>query len=400
MGNSMCPPEKSLKGDNRKKIPSKRVSKVYSERKSKPFENDFFVVSKKNSCVKKSCLSNKKTPAQDNLIGSYTPKSSLNKLCIDFGSNDRFKESIKESSPNNYIFSSDFNNSFEGLHSDNFVENQVIKEFCQDNNWFFNPQSPDELITPIELKKILSKKLRFDFEPLTQYDPFKYTGESKDGYRHGYGQLRYNNVEIYSGLFLLDAIHTPVGKVSTIKDIEGAKFFEGNVFLGRKHGLGCIFHRNGEPYCKAMFIDDIIVDKKGQIFSEQTGKLVFQGEMVDGLKNGMGVDYFDFSEDQQKILQSQSHNRILTSAKFIDYKGEFKDDLRSGSGLEYKIDKAGNSYMVCNSFWSFDNKILDTCQYDNSGKLARRAMANNSYLFCVDYSKKGEIKYLTYKNQN
>lgn len=341
-------------------------------------------------------MSKKNSTPQENHIqsSSYTPKADLNKQYLDFTSNDRFRESVKNSESKKFMNSIDEFDLCESI-----VENPAVEELCSRNDWFIDPANPDQLKSPIELKKFLVKQLGYDFSPLTQYDPFTYDGETKDGYRHGYGQLKYKNVEIYNGLFLQDAVHTPAGKTSMIKDIEGAQFFEGKTFFGRKQGAGCIFHRNGKPYCKANFIDDIIVDKKAKIYSEETGNLIFTGEMVDGLKNGIGIEYFDFSENQMAILKGQSKNKQLLNTQFIDYKGEFKEDLRSGRGTEYKVDHSGNSYVVCNSLWSFGNKILDNCQYDNSGKLARR-VTNNNYLFCVDYSKKTTIKYISYKDQS
>ena len=92
--------------------------------------------------------------------------------------------------------------------------------------------------------------------------------------------------------------------------------FEGNMVNGVRHGLGIVYHSNGKIIYAGNFTNDNIHGNSIQIFFNN-GKLKFEGNMIDGLKDGFGRSW----DESENLL----------------YEGTYLLDLRHGSGvIEYQ----------------------------------------------------------------
>ena len=110
-----------------------------------------------------------------------------------------------------------------------------------------------------------------------------YSGAIKNGRRSGKGYAKQIDYE-YLGMWEMDKFHGE----GTYKDLQSGETYEGHFIMGEKCGFGRI-------------IKDL--------------KLIFEGEFYQNQKNGYGIEY-----------------------DYIDpfaYRGQFKDNLRNGSGCVY-----------------------------------------------------------------
>ena len=178
----------------------------------------------------------------------------------------------------------------------------------------------------------------------SEFSGQKYTGEFKDGNKHGQGTLTLATGEKYVGEFKNDNLHGQ-GKFTLLNGGYFKGYFENDNFIngyaditnddgssyvgefkdGNKHGQGKFTFLNGE-YFKGYFENDNFINGFVDITIDDGTNYV--GEFKDGNKHGQGT---------------------LTLATGEKYVGEFKDGNKHGQG---KITFANG--CVQEGFWKND----------------------------------------------
>jgi len=218
-----------------------------------------------------------------------------------------------------------------------------------------------KLFEPKNLIITLDKDFGSKWRPTMLHKKFSYDGQIVNGYRHGKGTLfykrrinkmvydinadeinenrdsdvdngQYLKVPIYSGQFLLGAIHC---KNAKINNASGGTYYEGSVFFGQKEGLGVIYYTNGIVMYKGGFVTDLPDDDNGRIFCRKNGNMVYRGGVRQGKRNGQGVEYFEAVK-----------GRAL-------FKGEFLEDFRHGRGVLYEEDGSVKAVGV----WDYGRRV-------------------------------------------
>ena len=228
---------------------------------------------------------------------------------------------------------------------------------------------------PKKLIKILEKEFSGSksFHPHCLMKNFTYLGDIVDGYRHGYGILFFNKkitnfddaffedepcfcehktpkndniykILLYEGEFLLDAIHS---KDAKIFNINGVIYYIGNIFFGRKEGFGTLFYSNATVKYKGKFSKDMPNDDEGKIFSYKNSLLLYKGGIVDGKRQGHGIEYHLYFTNR------------------VTFKGNFYQNYRHGRGIEYN----DNGDIKSIGLWEYGRKadknvaeISDSCK--------------------------------------
>jgi hypothetical protein len=218
-----------------------------------------------------------------------------------------------------------------------------------------------KLFEPKNLILALDKDFGSKWRPTILHKKFFYDGQIVNGYRHGKGTLFYkrkinkmvydmntneNNsrkesdpessqylkVPIYSGQFLLGAIHS---KFAKINNSSGGTYYEGMVMFGQKEGQGVLYYTNGIVMYKGAFSNDQPEDQNGRVFCRKNGNLVYRGGVRSAKRNGQGMEYFEAVK-----------GRVL-------FKGEFLEDFRHGRGVLYEEDGSVKAVGV----WDYGRRI-------------------------------------------
>ena len=157
----------------------------------------------------------------------------------------------------------------------------------------------------------------------------EYEGEFKDGKWNGKGRKYCKGKLDYEGEYIND-IRNGKGKEY---DYNGALRFEG-IYLDGKRWTGKGYNEKGiEEY--------ELKDGKGvcKDYTFFTGKLIFEGEYINGKRNGKGKEYNDNGEliFEGEYLNGKKSNGIGKEYEFghLIYFGEFVNGQRNGKGKEY-----------------------------------------------------------------
>jgi hypothetical protein len=242
-----------------------------------------------------------------------------------------------------------------------------------------------KLIEPKNLILALDNDFGSKWRPTILHKKFFYDGQIVNGYRHGKGTLFYkrkikklvydmntNNkdsckesdpestqclkVPIYSGQFLLGAIHN---KNAKINNASGGTYYEGMVMFGQKEGQGVLYYTNGIVMYKGAFSNDLPEDQNGRVFCRKNGNLVYRGGVRAAKRNGQGIEYFEAVK-----------GRVM-------FKGEFLEDFRHGRGVLYEEDGSVKAVGV----WDYGRRIetrdftehvnLDDTLFNNAAHVGR-----------------------------
>ena len=136
------------------------------------------------------------------------------------------------------------------------------------------------------------------------------------------------NYKFYSGRYI---IYGQNGKGKEYNGLDNRLIFEGEYLNGKRNGKGKEYYNNGQSSFEGEYRDDRqlegkIYDKTGNIIYEiknidgkgkeyQYGNLIFEGEYLDGKRNGKGKEY-DWNGD-------------------LIFDGEYLNGERNGKGKEY-----------------------------------------------------------------
>ncbi|MED4604027.1 stalk domain-containing protein [Paenibacillus validus] len=189
------------------------------------------------------------------------------------------------------------------------------------------------------------------------YTRLSYEGETKDGLRHGFGQLFVDGVLWYEGEFDTNQMNG-YGKLYT----DGRLQYEGGFVKNKPHGQATFYYpdgssyigefRNGHQTGQGSFYDartviryrgewvNGLMEGHGEIFNAK-GTMIYSGEVRQNRRHGYGVSY---DEANKKSYDGQWNNnlrsgtgRSYTPDGKLAYVGQWSEDRKHGSGYAYRI---------------------------------------------------------------
>ena len=191
----------------------------------------------------------------------------------------------------------------------------------------------------------------------------KFEGNYIDGKRNGYGKEYDDNYLIFEGIYFNDKkwegkgynilknfVYQLKGGRGSIKEYnKGELKFEGDYVNGERNGMGKEYNDKGE--------------------------LIFEGEYLNGLKNGKGKEYHDNGE--LKFEGHYLYNHKLKGREYnnelLEYEGEYFNELRSGKGKEYYNNNLIlEGEMWCDMIWNGKLK-----EYNKEGKFLYKSEYKN-----------------------
>ena len=195
-----------------------------------------------------------------------------------------------------------------------------------------------------------------------------FEGEYKNDERNGPGKEYFNGKLIFDGQYLNDKIWN--GKGFT---------FDGKVDFIIKNGKGHIKEYNENR--KLIFEGEIINglrEGKGKEYFE-TGKIYYEGDWKKGQKNGKGIMYNDFGwKSYEGDFLDDEKNGIGKEYDIQDYtfykEGEFKNDKKNGLIKEYS-----NGILRSEDEYVDDKKCGKSKEYNDSGQLIFEGEYFNDY---------------------
>ena len=160
-------------------------------------------------------------------------------------------------------------------------------------------------------------------------DKLIFEGEYIDGKRFGYGK-EYNNDNklIFEGKYF-NGKRNGKGKEYFY---HGEIKFEGIYFFGKKY--------NGKGYTKGNELLYELKDEKGYVYELNFfGNLIFEGEYLNGEKNGIGKEYY--KESKTKFEGMYKNDRRWNGIGY-NMKNEIIYELKEGKGYVYEYNYFGN----------------------------------------------------------
>ena len=175
-----------------------------------------------------------------------------------------------------------------------------------------------------------------------------YEGEFLNGKKHGKG-IRYSGKdkiqfegEYFNGKEWIGTRHNYNGKIINIEIGKeygplGDLIFDGKYINGKRNGKGKEYHRNGKIIFEGEYKNDLrwngkgyddkgkvvyeLIDGNGKVkeYGGDFGRLIFEGEYLNGKKHGNGKEYYDFDG--------------------LKYEGEYLNGERNGKGKEYNEER-------------------------------------------------------------
>lgn len=148
--------------------------------------------------------------------------------------------------------------------------------------------------------------------------------------------LYHDNEEIYfTGNFENDKPNTDYGK---IWDESGELWYEGGIVNGQKDGKGIEYHENGEILFEGEFSEGF---PNGKVtMYHDNGMKKFTGYMEDGVKEGDGMEfdvdgYLIYRGTYKNDAYDGTNCAILYSNGRVQFIGNFVDNKKSGKVKEY-----------------------------------------------------------------
>jgi len=113
--------------------------------------------------------------------------------------------------------------------------------------------------------------------------------------------------------------------------------FEGNIIKGEKNGKGKEFDEDGHIIFEGEYKDDIKWNGIRKDYSD--GKLIFEAEIKD-----RKIIYSKFYEKNNNILEykngtgyTRKYCLLINNSEYLEFEGEFIDGVKNGKGKEYNI---------------------------------------------------------------
>ncbi|WP_217960009.1 DMT family transporter [Acutalibacter muris] len=156
----------------------------------------------------------------------------------------------------------------------------------------------------------------------------EYDGEWKNSVYDGTGTLFFEDGETirYTGGFLDGNYHG-----SGTEYYENQKIaYDGEYQNGAWHGTGDWYYDTGMLYYHGDFSDGTI-NGEGDFYSPTTGKIVYHGEVVNRMREGSGIEYWEDSDQVVKYSGQWHEDKYSGEGKLFDedgnlvYSGMFED---------------------------------------------------------------------------
>ena len=203
-------------------------------------------------------------------------------------------------------------------------------------------------------------------------DKLIFEGEYINGKRNGKGKEYYNNGQIlFEGEYLYDyrfkGMEYSNDKLSDSKETffdELRDFFthggRGNIkgYLQYEGEYLCNKKWSGKGY-KYETLKYELNNGKGTIqeFSNE-GKLIFEGEYLNGKRNGKGKEYNSYDRIKFEGEYLNGKGKEYNRYNRIGFEGEYSDGKRNGKGKEYNLD----------GILIFEGEYLNNERYNGKGK--------------------------------
>ena len=123
-----------------------------------------------------------------------------------------------------------------------------------------------------------------------------------------------NNYKFYSGKYIIYEENNMKGKGKEFRGKSDELIFEGEYLNGERNGKGKEYYYDD----KLLFEGEYFYGKrngKGKLYYYDSDKLIFEGEYLNGERNGKGKEYY-YNSDKLKFI------------------GEYLNDKRNGIGKE------------------------------------------------------------------
>ena len=183
-----------------------------------------------------------------------------------------------------------------------------------------------------------------------------FKGQYLNGKRHGKGtEYNINGNKIFEGSYINGE---KSGKGKEYSNIGNKLIFEGEYKNNKRNGTGKEYY-NGKVVFEGKYQDgkiwngkglspdgkdDFIIKKgKGHIkeYNERR-KLIFEGELINGLREGKGKEYYSngkiYYEGDYKKGKKNGKGIMYNEFGWKSYEGDFLEDKKNGKGIMYERD--------------------------------------------------------------
>lgn len=373
---------------------------------------------------------------------------------VTFDNNDDKRDWVNECQPGNGC--KDFNLDCIqnlGISLLNLIKNVYIKN-SKINMKYFN-----ELSNSAKIKEVvfcLKKPIRYNKYPIYGADHVFYTGFTIMDKPQGFGTLsdKFDNI-YYKGDFQKGFIHSnhavifgnqlnveyeitlqskkSKSKLLTSRSVEREMFlsdsdndsyienplddinrnkqekimYEGNIRVGKREGIGKLYHRNGTLKYYGNFENDDMEDENGILYFKN-GCIYYKGRLKNGMRNGSGADYYQnnglkFKDNLKKIQENYEENVISEiiseQLKFqaIKSEGTWLNNVKQGKFKEYYFTNGlkfcgeyiqGMREGLGKEFWSNGNQ-----KYSGEFVRGQKTTTENSNNKAEIYNDHGDLIY-------
>jgi serine/threonine protein kinase len=259
---------------------------------------------------------------------------------------------------------------------------------CSDNIWSIilacMSQKPEDRPKFSDLEETLRSRLKF--EPTSSRDPVvenrpnvshgvidypngsKYTGEIKNGKRHGKGTMNFVNGNSYEGQFCNGRRHGEGVFVYT-----NGRRYKGEFQDGKRHGKGT-YTSSPKSRTSFSYTGEFAHDKfDGRGFAHYRNNESYIGTFAKDQRDGEGIYNYANDDRYEGAFKNGKRNGYgkLTYANGDEYKGDFKNDKRHGLGS-----------FACHNVYHYNGEFKEG-MYDGHGII----IDENGYRYEGEFTK-------------
>ena len=144
---------------------------------------------------------------------------------------------------------------------------------------------------------------------------------------------------LYDGDFLNFKKHGKGKEYGSVK----AMIFEGDFINGKRNGKGKEYHIDGKLIFEGEYLNGVR-NGKGKEY-HTNGKVMFEGEFLNGIRWN-GTQYAEKSSDSFELKEGNGFMQeydyggkmILVTKEYLNFEGEFLNGIRNGKGKEYEFE--------------------------------------------------------------
>lgn len=351
----------------------------------------------------------------DEIFSGYHPPNDFPRaenISLDYSddSSDISDDSSDDSSYNSddvYVYEEDLPVDWKSLY-ENHYEGEEFNGMPNGKGIFYDV----ELENPMYVGNFLNGN--FHRKGIIYIDGKKtYSGEWKDGQRHGYGKSYYKGQKLrFEGMWKKDfpysgKIYSNQGKVifdGLFKDFSGFFPFYENVFFeklylgkwknGKKDGYGILKKFDQLEY--KGFWKQGKMSGKGELF--KNGFLHYSGDFKEDERDGQGVQYYSNGEVKYEggWKKNKEHGYGEEYKDSEIYKGHWKDGMKDGYGVQWEeCSENENYYKSFSGLWKNNEKNGEGLDYFENGMLCYEGEYNElEEGFGKEFYLNGNLRYI------